>query len=286
MCWKNASLQSSNSSKGRKTRAKTRVYSFMLECMKNGIKREFGLTVWMQQLHSAVCCTVVEITNKGIIKCFGYCLYASRVTILLPLQQFCTGPVRQTRYYYLTPGDWYLQTAVHEWIEVNYVTQLFQYQRFKLRLWVPLSLFWLRQSSSLLGSSTMSLIHFCNKNILHSLSQLKINHRRLITSLPLPNQHHMALLHFRRPHKLSYCIRRLRLQLLGSEIRLHLILFGEKCQTSKRREVCEHAWRFGHDWISFIHLVSLVVLNDLVQQHMQIHSDQTHIMLTAKASGG
>lgn len=65
------------------------------------------------------------------------------------------------------------------------------------------------------------------------------------------------MLHLKCAHELSYCIWRSRLQLFRSVIRLHLILFGQKCQTLKRREVCECVWRYGHDWISFIHLATL-----------------------------
>lgn len=43
------------------------------------------------------------------------------------------------------------------------------------------------------------------------------------------------MLYFKCAHQLIYCIRRLRLQLFRSVIRLHLILFGQKCQTLKRK---------------------------------------------------
>lgn len=68
----------------------------------------------------------------------------------------------------------------------------------------------------------------------------------------------MAMLENKYAHELSYCtIWRSRLQLFRSVIRVHLILFGQKSQTLKRKEVCECVWGYGHDWISLIHLVSL-----------------------------
>lgn len=75
--------------------------------------------------------------------------------------------------------------------------------------------------------------------------------------LPLPNQHHMLVPRIKCAHQLICRIRRSRLQLFRSLIRLHLILFAKKCQTLKRQEVGECVAAYGHDWISSFRLVSL-----------------------------
>lgn len=79
---------------------------------------------------------------------------------------------------------------------------------------------------------------FALEHSLHSHLQLfpqSLTAACLPPPLPSPNQHHMAMLYIKCAHQLIYCIRRLRLQLFRSVIRLHLILFGQKCQTLKRK---------------------------------------------------
>lgn len=74
---------------------------------------------------------------------------------------------------------------MHDELRVEHSTQVFHSQRFRWRLWVPLSLFrlWLWSfSRSLHCRSTGSLIHFCKKTKYSALALttgLTIYHRRL-----------------------------------------------------------------------------------------------------------
>lgn len=60
----------------------------------------------------------------------------------------------------------------------------------------------------------------------------------------------MATLQTKCTHEFGCCNWRLRQQLFGFVIRLHLILFGQKGQTLKRGDVCECVRANQHDWIT------------------------------------
>ena len=81
-------------------------------------------------------------------------------------------------------------------------------------------------------------------------------------------------------------IKRCRLLLFRSVIRLHLILFGQTGQTLKRREVCECV-SVGNGMIGFPRFSSfsgtaclrqfVVVLNDLVKHLMPTHTEKRYL---------
>lgn len=161
--------------------------------------------------------------NKGIIQCLCYCIskcWVSRETTHFSSQEYCIAPDNNS-----VSSSCMINQTINQTI-------------------ILLRCFYL---SSLPRRSAWSLV------------LLQFNYSAQSATVHFPFLHSINTtwrLLFKCAHELIHTIWRSRLQLFNCVIRLWFLI-GQKRQTWKRREVFESIWRHGHDWISFIHLLSL-----------------------------